>query len=153
MGARFPITSLLQQHVKPGGKRAFRHQKGVLHYQPSLFLFFVIPTSLNDCFYTCVMMECRGQWEMSSNMSAWVYWLNRNLWVCNIMHYYSTIKHPTDGALRLSGTFSTSSAGRLEIYYRGQWGTVCDDSFGLTDANVACRQLGYESASNYGLLG
>ena len=54
-----------------------------------------------------------------------------------------------DGALRLSSSFSSSS-GRLEIYYNGVWGTVCDDSFGQVDANVACRQLGYGSASNYG---
>ena len=57
-----------------------------------------------------------------------------------------------DGALRLS-SFLSSSSGRLEIYYNGVWGTVCDDSFGQIDADVACRQLGYGSASNYGSVG
>ena len=56
----------------------------------------------------------------------------------------------TDGAVRLRGS---SSAGRLEIYWNGVWGTVCDDFFGQTDANVACRQLGYASASSYGQVG
>ena len=33
------------------------------------------------------------------------------------------------------------------------WGAVCDDHFGSTDADVACSQLGYVSASNYGSVG
>ena len=53
-----------------------------------------------------------------------------------------------EGDLRLVGG-STPSEGRLEIVHEYQWGTVCDDDFDARDADVACRQLGYASASDF----
>lgn len=61
----------------------------------------------------------------------------------------------SEGDLRLVSNFGFSggSSGRLEIYHDSEWGTVCDDSFGSTDADVACGQLGYVSASRHGTVG
>ena len=36
--------------------------------------------------------------------------------------------------------------GRVEIFWRHQWGTICDDSWSIEDANVVCEQLGYGAA-------
>ena len=46
------------------------------------------------------------------------------------------------GAIRLQG--GTATIGRVEICNDNIWGTVCDDFWGTTDAQVACRQLGFE---------
>ena len=47
------------------------------------------------------------------------------------------------GSLRLVNGGLTNQ-GRLEICINFIWGTVCDDLFGINDAQVVCRQLGYE---------
>lgn len=38
---------------------------------------------------------------------------------------------------------SLEGQGRLEIFHSNQWGTICDQHFTVSDASVACRQLGF----------
>ena len=52
--------------------------------------------------------------------------------------------------MRLVGETSIANwqVGRLEVFFEGSWSQVCSDGFNGSDADVACRQLGYGAGSS-----
>ena len=53
-----------------------------------------------------------------------------------------------DGDIQLIGG-ATRLEGRVEVCINHAWGGICDNSWGSTDASVACSQLGFQRAGEY----
>uniref|UniRef100_A0A8C2IAE0 SRCR domain-containing protein n=1 Tax=Cyprinus carpio TaxID=7962 RepID=A0A8C2IAE0_CYPCA len=58
-----------------------------------------------------------------------------------IYYFFLDIHYIDNMRVRLVGG-NSSCAGRVEIHHRGQWGTVCQEDWDMTEAGVVCRELG-----------
>ena len=87
---------------------------------------------------------------LSCGKFKYLYNIHGKLWRYPFWYtYYITLiddgEPEPDGRLRLVDGNNPSS-GRLEILKNGLWGTVCSISFDKADADVACKQLGYNQS-------
>ena len=55
------------------------------------------------------------------------------------------------GDVRLVGG-QQPTEGRVEVCVGGLWGSVCDNHWNLNNAQVVCRQLGYETEGQKTLI-
>eukprot|EP00062_Callorhinchus_milii_P011341 gi/632957218/ref/XP_007894360.1/ PREDICTED: macrophage receptor MARCO [Callorhinchus milii] len=53
----------------------------------------------------------------------------------------------------LAKIFGGGNQGRVELYHKGEWGTLCDDGLTLNDAHVICRMLNYQRATKAYTIG
>jgi hypothetical protein len=94
-----------------------------------------------------IHFECcfggNGSWD-STTFFTIIY--AKNILYSAQVHFCKSVIIFTFAALSLRlipGPNDSNGTGRIEVLHKGQWGTICDDSWSLNDAEVACRQLGY----------
>ena len=85
--------------------------------------------------YALISLDCNYYKCMFSPLLELSLWMP---WVCFAA---MMVNGQANGDLRLSGFESSRLAGRIELHFRGQWYTICNDFFTLREAAVVCRQL------------
>ena len=70
--------------------------------------------------------------------------------VLNLMvsFVFLVVGNCTFGEMRIVGG-QDEYEGRVEICIGGEWGTVCNENWDISDARVACRQLGYTDTGQF----
>ena len=65
---------------------------------------------------------------------------------CVLNGFYRTVVKAEVPIRLMIGNQNSTNEGRVEVFYNGEWGTICDDSWGYNEALVVCRMLGFANA-------
>lgn len=76
--------------------------------------------------FVCLKRKVQDIYLCSSELSIFIIFIN--------MYVYNYL------GIRLTG--GNQNSGRVEVFFFGKWGTVCDDYFDNNAAKVVCRMLG-----------
>lgn len=90
------------------------------------YLQFLLLFVENKLWFFCLKRTVQDIYLWSSEFSIFINFIN--IYVYNYL------------GIRLAG--GGQDAGRVEVFFFGKWGTVCDDNFDNNAAKVVCRMLG-----------